>query len=117
MGTVGIDEIREVMNYLADTNEANPSSTLATHTQYPMNEQRQQAYLELVQSLLQCENDTEADILQAHPELVDAGLVMTLRSVAQMMTERKDLAAAEYTAEWLINFANWFNIISIYVRF
>jgi CHAT domain-containing protein len=67
-------------------------------------EDRQNAYLELVRSLLECEGGTEADILQAHPELVDEGLVMTMLGVAQMMTEENDPESAS-TIEWLNDFA------------
>jgi hypothetical protein len=44
---------------------------------------RQDAYLELVRALLECEGGTEADILEAHPELVDEKLVMTLLGVVR----------------------------------
>jgi CHAT domain-containing protein len=65
---------------------------------------RQDAYLEVVRALLECEGGTEADILQAHPELVDDGLVMLLRNVAQMMAAENDHESAS-TIEWLTNFA------------
>jgi CHAT domain-containing protein len=65
---------------------------------------RQDAYLEVVRALLECEGGTEADILQAHPELVDEGLVMLLRNVAQMMAEENDPESAS-TIEWLTDFA------------
>jgi CHAT domain-containing protein len=70
-----------------------------------MDEQRQQAYLELIQALLQCESGTEADILQAHLELVDEGLVMMLHGVAHMLIESNDPKATS-TIQWLTNFAN-----------
>jgi hypothetical protein len=69
-----------------------------------MTEDRQDAYLNLVRALLQCEGGTEADILQAHPELVDEGLVMTLRGVAQMMAKQNDPESVS-TIEWLTDFA------------
>jgi len=40
-----------------------------------MNEQRQQAYLELIQTLLDCPSGQETEILQGNQELVDAELV------------------------------------------
>jgi len=43
-----------------------------------MDEQRQQAYLNLIQSLLNCPSGEEAQILQANSELVDAGLVQVM---------------------------------------
>ena len=68
-------------------------------------EQRQQAYFNLIQTLIQCPDGTEADILKAHPELVDAGLVMMLHDVAQMMTEQQD-ADSVATIDWLTSFAS-----------
>ena len=70
-----------------------------------MDEARQQEYFELVQQLLQCEGGTEAEILQAHPKLVDEDLVMTLLAVAQMMKEQND-PERESTIEWLTDFAS-----------
>jgi CHAT domain-containing protein len=67
-------------------------------------EDRQDAYLEIVRSLLECEGGTEADILEAHPELVDEGLVMTLKGVAQAMAAKNDPERTS-TIEWLIDFA------------
>jgi CHAT domain-containing protein/tetratricopeptide (TPR) repeat protein len=67
-------------------------------------EDRQEAYLDLVRALLECEGGTEADILEAHPELVDEGFVMALLGVAQMMADRQDPDAAG-TIGWLVNFA------------
>ena len=43
-----------------------------------MNEARHQAYLNLIQSLLNCPNGEESQILQANSELVDAGLVQVM---------------------------------------
>ncbi len=70
-----------------------------------MEEQRQQTYIELVQALLDCEDGTEAEILEAHPKLVDEGLVAVLHGVARMMREQNDPAAAN-TIEWLTKFAS-----------
>ncbi len=67
-------------------------------------EDRQEAYLDLVRALLECEGGTEADILAAYPKLVDEKLVMTLLGVAQMMAEENDPESAS-TIEWLNNFA------------
>ncbi len=43
-----------------------------------MNEARHQAYLNLIESLLNCPNGEESQILQANSELVDAGLVQVM---------------------------------------
>ncbi|NEP13102.1 MAG: hypothetical protein F6K14_23435 [Symploca sp. SIO2C1] len=48
-----------------------------------MDENRSQAYLKLIQSLLDSPRGEEAQILQANSELVDAGLVQVMVSVAE----------------------------------
>jgi tetratricopeptide (TPR) repeat protein len=53
-----------------------------------MDEQRLQAYLELIQKLLACPNGEEEDVLNAHRELADMGLVAVMEAVAtQMLTD------------------------------
>jgi hypothetical protein len=69
-----------------------------------MNEERQTAYLELIQSLLTCPQGTEETILQPQPELVDKELVMMMLAYAQHMTAKND-PEAKSTIEWLIQFA------------
>ncbi len=59
-----------------------------------------QAYLSLIQELLDCVTEEEADILSANLELVDEGLVEVMRSEAEKMAERGEGAAG-----WLWNFA------------
>ena len=43
-----------------------------------MDEQRLQAYFNLIESLLNCPNGEENQILQANSEVVDAGLVQVM---------------------------------------
>ena len=50
-----------------------------------MDENRWQAYLELIQSLLSCPSGEEPHTLQAHLELVDAELVEVMIFVAEQM--------------------------------
>jgi CHAT domain-containing protein len=69
-----------------------------------MDEQRQQAYLKLVQALLQCESGQEEALLEARPDLVDEGLVAAVLAVVQIIERESDLRAAE-TIEWLRDFA------------
>ena len=52
-----------------------------------MNEARRQAYLNLIQSLLNCPSGEESQILQANSELVDAGLVQVMQLVAENQRE------------------------------
>ncbi|MBW4575784.1 MAG: tetratricopeptide repeat protein [Aphanothece sp. CMT-3BRIN-NPC111] len=65
-----------------------------------MNEQRLQAYLNLIQILLTCDAGTELEILNTHSQLLDAGLVQTMTRVAAMMAENRDRNAI-----WLQNLA------------
>jgi aryl carrier-like protein len=53
-----------------------------------MDEQRLQAYLNLIQSLLSCPQGEEKQILQANSELVDAGLVQVMQLMAENQRER-----------------------------
>ncbi|EKF01060.1 CHAT domain-containing protein [Tolypothrix sp. LEGE 11397] len=62
-----------------------------------MNEQRQQAYLNLIRSLLDAPSSQEPEILAANQELLDAGFVQTVEEVVQMFSQQGD----ENTANWL----------------
>ncbi len=66
-----------------------------------MNEQRLQAYLNLIQNLLNCPSGEEAEILAANQDLLDAGLLEVLVGVAEMQTQEGN----ENTANWLRNLA------------
>ncbi|WP_414575699.1 CHAT domain-containing protein [Anabaena sp. CCY 9402-a] len=68
-------------------------------TPLPMNEQRQQAYLNLIRSLLESPSGEQAEILAANQELLDAGFVQKVEEVAQMCSQHGD----EKTANWLRN--------------
>jgi CHAT domain-containing protein len=69
-----------------------------------VDEQRQQAYLQLVQELLACEAGQEAEILADWQDLVDEGLVTTVLTVAKMLEDREG-QDAESTIKWLVGFA------------
>ncbi|MEH2250863.1 CHAT domain-containing protein [Nostoc sp.] len=66
-----------------------------------MNEQRQQAYLNLIRSLLDSPSGEESEILAANQELLDAGFLQKVEEVAQMCSQQGD----ENTANWLRNLA------------
>jgi CHAT domain-containing protein len=66
-----------------------------------MNEQRTQAYLNLINQLLSCNEGDEPRILQENRELVDDGLVEVMVAVAQEYGE----AGKENEARWLMNMA------------
>jgi hypothetical protein len=72
-------------------------------------EERSPSYLQLIQTLLGCEKGDEAAILSQHPELMDEGLVYTMKQVAAQLAAQgnQDVAiylkhlAAEIHHSWL----------------
>ena len=48
-----------------------------------MNEQRQQAYLDLIERLLNCPSEEEPEILEANLDLLDAEFLGMLEAVAE----------------------------------
>ncbi|MEP6490804.1 CHAT domain-containing protein [Microcoleus vaginatus GB2-A3] len=68
-----------------------------------MDEQRLQAYLNLIQSLLNCPSGKENQILQANSELVDAGLVQVMQLYAENQREEGN----QNTADFLTNLASY----------
>ncbi|MEA5594765.1 CHAT domain-containing tetratricopeptide repeat protein [Rivularia sp. UHCC 0363] len=67
-----------------------------------MNEQRQQDYLKLIQSLLDSPSGEE-EILAAHQDLLDVGFVHTVEELAQIYSQHGN----ENTANWLQNLASY----------
>jgi tetratricopeptide (TPR) repeat protein len=66
-----------------------------------MNSDRQQAYLNLINQLLNCPSGEEAEVLKTHPELLDDGLVVAMLEEADNLREKGKLN----NANWLKNFA------------
>ena len=66
-----------------------------------MNEQRTQAYLNLINQLLSCNNGDEPRIVQENRELLDEGLIEVMIAVAQQLGN----AGRENEAQWLLNMA------------
>ncbi|NCR29003.1 MAG: CHAT domain protein, partial [Microcystis aeruginosa LE13-04] len=66
-----------------------------------MNEARREAYLALIQALLQCENGQEPALLQANAELVDAGLVAVMKQYADFLEQQ----GQSNNGRWLLNMA------------
>ncbi|MFM9267437.1 CHAT domain-containing protein [Tychonema sp. BBK16] len=66
-----------------------------------MNSERQQAYLNLINQLLNSPSGEEAQILKTHPELLDDGLVAAMLEEADNLREQGELN----NANWLKNFA------------
>jgi CHAT domain-containing protein len=67
-----------------------------------MDEKRRQAYLNLINQLLNCPSGEKAEILKTNLELVDAGLVQIMLQVADNLAEQED----ENNATWLRNWAS-----------
>ncbi|MBD2164438.1 tetratricopeptide repeat protein [Calothrix membranacea FACHB-236] len=70
-----------------------------------MEEQRLQAYYQLIESLLNCPDGEETEILAANTELLDAGFVQMLAAVADHFAQQGE----ENTANWLRNLATSLN--------
>ncbi|OUL33821.1 hypothetical protein BV375_06395, partial [Nostoc sp. 106C] len=67
-----------------------------------MNEKRQQAHINLIQSLLNCRsNDEIREILAANQGLVDVGFLQTVEAVTKIFLQQGD----EKTANWLQSLA------------
>ena len=66
-----------------------------------MEPSRQEAYLALIQQLLQCPSGEEPAVLESHRDLLDAEFLATCKQVAQMLEKRGE----QNTALWLRNLA------------
>ncbi len=66
-----------------------------------MDERRVQAYIELIQALLDCPGRQEAALLEQYRDLVDGGLVQVMGAVAAQMRQ----GGNEKAADWLENMA------------
>jgi CHAT domain-containing protein len=67
-----------------------------------MDEQRLQAYQQLIQQLLSCPHGEEAAILQSNRELLDVGFLQVVVRVAETFTQQGE----ENTANWLLALAS-----------
>ena len=67
-----------------------------------MNEQRQDAYVDLIIKLLNCTSEDEGKILEANQYLLDAEFLQMVEAVAKMMSEE----GRENDANWLRNLKN-----------
>lgn len=59
-------------------------------------EQRQTLYFELIEQLLHCPNGQEPEVLDAHAELIDAGLVQSMVQVASYMAHHDNPDGARF---------------------
>ncbi|OLP16795.1 hypothetical protein BST81_19055 [Leptolyngbya sp. 'hensonii'] len=61
-----------------------------------MDEQRQTLYYGLIDQLLKCPNGQEPEVLDAHPDLLDAGLIQTMFQVATAMAHHDNQDGAKF---------------------
>ncbi|NEP44159.1 MAG: hypothetical protein F6K35_35020 [Okeania sp. SIO2H7] len=59
-------------------------------------EQRARKYLDLIQKLFACPNGQEPEVLDAHMELIDAGLVSMMMQVATSMAHQDNPDGAKF---------------------
>ena len=52
-----------------------------------MDEERLQAYVSLIQDLLNCPSGKEPEVLNSHQDLVDGGLVQVMQQVAEWLVQ------------------------------
>ncbi len=63
-------------------------------------DERQQAYLQVIQELLECPQGQEGQVLAQHRDLLGPGLVRTMQQVANQLATNGDTQAAEYLHQW-----------------
>jgi len=61
-----------------------------------MKDDRNQAYIELIEELLSCPSGEEVQVLENHEELIDAGFVQMMGQVAEMLREEGNQETANY---------------------
>jgi hypothetical protein len=61
-----------------------------------MTEERQLQYFDLIDQLLRCPNGQEPEILEAQPELIDAGFVETMLQVASTFAHQGNSDGAQF---------------------
>jgi hypothetical protein len=69
---------------------------LAASAHPPSSEDRSQAYLKLIQALLDCPKGSEADILAGNRELIDLGLAKMIQQVINQLTAQGDRHTASF---------------------
>jgi hypothetical protein len=61
-----------------------------------MTEERQNLYFDLIDQLLSCPNGQEPAVLEAQPELLDAGLIQTMLQVAAVFAHQGNDDGAKF---------------------
>ncbi|NES17928.1 MAG: CHAT domain-containing protein [Symploca sp. SIO3E6] len=65
--------------------------------------EKRQAYLELIEALINCSSGEEESILQANSSLIDSGLVQVILQLSTKLAEQGD----QQVADWLENIASY----------
>ncbi len=65
--------------------------------------EKRQAYLELIEALINCSSGEEESILQANSSLIDSGLVQVILQLSTKLAEQGD----QQLADWLENIASY----------
>lgn len=61
-----------------------------------MTEQRENLYFNLIDQLLRCPNGQEPEVLEAQPELLDAGLIQAMLQVASGFAHNDNQDGAQF---------------------
>lgn len=61
-----------------------------------MTAQREDLYFNLIDQLLRCPNGQEPEVLEAQPELLDAGLIQTMLQVATGFAHQDNQDGAKF---------------------
>lgn len=61
-----------------------------------ISEERQNQYFDLIDELLKCPNGQEPELLQAHQDLIDAGLIQTMLQVAAVFAHQGNEDGAKF---------------------
>ncbi|MGK7888842.1 MAG: hypothetical protein AB4042_05865 [Leptolyngbyaceae cyanobacterium] len=78
------------------SNTSNTSNQETTST--PETEQRQAQYYDLIDQLLKCPSGQEPELLDAHSDLLDEGLVRSLIQVATYFSHENNGEAGKFLA-------------------
>jgi hypothetical protein len=66
----------------------------------PQEDDRAQAYVELIKALLDCPEGAENELLAVHQDLIGPGLVRMMQQVAAQLAVNGDPEAAQYLQQW-----------------
>ncbi|WP_013320659.1 CHAT domain-containing tetratricopeptide repeat protein [Gloeothece verrucosa] len=74
-----------------------------------MDEARLQAYVNLIEQLLNCPQGDEPKILQANEELLDEGLLQVMESYAAWLEEQGNKNNADWLRNWALSLGEYLN--------